>query len=344
MRRNQLIIDVISDLSVLLHSGMALDDALKLSAQTNTNDSMRSVLSDVRDGVRAGHSLSEEMAKYSMWFDNFVCGIVMAGEASGNLPEALDRLVDQLERDLALRSKIINALIYPMILWVVMSISLIIVLAVILPQLATVIESLNAPRSLLTSGLVFFGNFISDWGQWLIIVALALILISWLFRHELNIRMRASKLVRKIMPLNTLLAKMEFARFAGTLSSLLASGLPQVEALRITSRSLQSSENRQALMRVIEHVQMGQTLGSSIEEFTDVGGLYTHSIRAGEEGGRLAPTLDRLSRRLENEFSQSTQRLAATVEPVLIVLMGVIIGLVVYAVFTALQTVGEISL
>lgn len=344
MSRDQKIIDFVSDLAVLLHSGLDLDGALKLLVETGTDESLTDVLLRLREGIRAGQSVSQQMLAFPQWFDNFVCGIVAAGEASGDLPGALDRLADQLQRDLSLKSKIINALIYPMILWVVMSLSLIIVLGLILPQLASVVENLDAPRSVLTAGLVWLGHFISAWGAWIVVLLVTLFSGLWVFRRELSMKTRLNRLLRRILPLDSLLAKIEFARFTGTLSSLLKSGLTQLDALRVISNSLQSPESRQALERVIKRVQMGQLLGASIDEFSKVGSLYSQSIRAGEEGGQLVQTLDRLSKRLEGEFTLSAQRLAAIVEPVLIVLMGLIIGLLVYALFSALQSVGGMPL
>ena len=344
MSHQQQTIDLINDLAVLLHSGQNIDAALTLLADANLDGALKHALYKIRDGVRAGQALSDQMREHPTWFNEFICGIVIAGEASGDLPATLDRLVEQLERDLLLKSKIVNALIYPAVLWLVMSISLVIVIAIVLPQLTAVIESLNAPRSTLTSVLISFGTFINNWGRVLGAILIGLTCGLWLLREELDLKLKLSKVLLKILPLDALLAKMEFARFSGVLSSLLKSGLPQVGALQIAAHSLQRAESQAALQKVIERVREGQSFGNSLSQFTALGSVYAHSIKAGEEGGQLAPTLDRLSRRLENEFTLSSQRLAAIVEPILVVLMGLIIGLVVYAIFAALQSVGEVPL
>ncbi|RBP47145.1 type II secretion system F family protein [Arenicella xantha] len=340
MNTQQWVIDFLSDLGLLLESGAELDAALVTLSSSTANDEQQNLLGELIAGVRAGGLFNQQLGRFPSHFDGVVCGMVAAGEAAGDLPTALELVTEQLSRAQELRSKIINALIYPAILCGVLLVSLLLILLLILPQLAAVVDSFGGSQSALVNGLVGFGVFADHWGMWFLALTGFAGALLWLFRHDIADRIPSAW----PSPLRPLRTKLELARLTGTLSSLLGAGLSQTAALDIACRGLPQGARKESLRLVIERVQQGERLSDAVQAMGDVGDLIAHGIRAGEQSGRLADTLARLSKRLEREFTVAAERLAAVAQPVLIIVMGLAIGSVVLIVFSALQSVGQFDL
>ena len=144
--------------------------------------------------------------------------------------------------------------------------------------------------------------------------------------------------------IRSLFSQIEFARFTSTLSSLLGSGLAQTEALAIAAESFQYADNRKQIEVAISRLKEGQSLSRAMAHIEGLGDLYAHSIESGERAGQLSATLNVLAQRLDKDFSRRAQRLAALIEPALIIVLGSIIGLIIYTVFSVMQSIGDLPL
>ncbi|MFT6406815.1 MAG: general secretion pathway protein F [Arenicella sp.] len=344
MSHTDQLVSFAEDLAVLLNAGSDLDSALGLMVNSRSGVTLKPLLSQVRAQVRQGVLLSVALQQHPDYFDNYIVGMVRSGEASGQLATALEQLAGQLESSQELKSQINNALVYPAILAVAMTISLALVLGVILPKLTGLFDSFGGNLSFAASALLTVGDFMNSWGQTILISVAVLIVLIYLLQDQLDTKRRAVSLLMRLPFMRRLLSQIEFARFTSTLSSLLASGLSQTDALTIAAESFRQQDNRNRIDHAISKIKQGQSLSSAIKTVEGFGDLYAHSIESGERAGQLPATLDVLARRLEKDFSRRAQRLASLVEPILILFLGLVIGLIIYTVFAALQSMGDLPL
>lgn len=348
MNHSEQLISFAEDLAVLLKAGSDLDSSLLLMADARADSSLKAVISQLRAKVRQGLLLSDALAEHSgnsdNYFDNYFVGMVRSGEASGSLASALEQLAQQLESNQELKSQINNALIYPTILAVAMSVSLMLVFTVILPKLTGLFDSFGGDLSVAARGLLAIGQFMSRWGQTILVTIAASLVLAYLLQDQLRTKQRFISLLKRIGFIRRLLNQIELARFTSTLSSLLASGLTQTEALAIAAESFQFEDKQKEIERAIVKIKEGVSLSLAIGHIEGLGDLYAHSIESGERAGQLPLTLSVLAQRLEKDFSRRAQRLASMVEPILIIVLGLVIGMIVYTVFSALQVMGDLPL
>lgn len=330
------------DLAVLLRSGADLNSALGVLAGTQSSSGLP--LIELRASVRQGLPLSDALSEHAELFDNYFLGMVRSGEATGSLAAALEQLSAQLEIVEELKHKVSSALVYPVILCVAMVLSLSLVLGVILPKLTALFETFGGELSVTASALLSVGQFFDQWGKLIAIGFFVIILLAYLLQDPLQLKLRFKTIFTRLPFVGALLNQINFARFTSTLSSLLGSGLSQIEALEIASESYQDRQKRAQIKDVITQVEQGVSLATALQASSDFAGLYTHSIESGERAGRLPETLEVLARRLEKDFSRRAERLASTLEPVLIVSLGLVIGVIIYTVFAALQGMGDLPL
>ncbi len=343
IRSNQLI-SFAEDLAVLLKSGSDLDSSLGFMINSRSNGDIKPLITELRTKVRQGLLLSTALEEHQNVFDNFFIGMVRSGEASGQLANALEQLAQQLEKNQELKNQINNALVYPAILAVAMAMSLVLVFAVILPKLTGLFESFGGELSLSAQAMLAVGQFVKNWGQTILVVISISVLLLYLLQEELKTTERINSMMMRIPFIKRLFGQIEFARFTSTLSSLLASGVSQTDALAIAAESFRQADSRKQIENAIVKVKEGQRLSQSIESIDGFGDLYAHSIESGERAGQLPATLGVLAQRLEKNFTRRAQSLASMVEPLLILVLGLVIGLIIYTVFSALQGMGDLPL
>jgi general secretion pathway protein F len=326
MNQADVLVSFAEDLAVLLNAGSDLDSALGLVINSHPESPLKRVLSQLRADVRKGIRLSSALSAHVDYFDAYFIGMVRSGEASGKLSLALEQLAAQLERQQELRNQINTALIYPTILAVAMALSMVLLIGVIVPKLSALFESFGGELSFAAQCLLSLGQFLNAWGRF-ILVSLAISIVLAL---------------RRVPVIGALLRQIELARFTSTLSSLLASGLTQIEAISVAAESFQGAHSHQQIQRAILMIKDGQSLSAAMGSVDGLGELYSHSVASGEQAGQLPATLAVLAQRLEKDFSRRAQRLASMVEPILIIVLGVVIGMIILTVFSALQTMGDL--
>jgi len=344
MKKSEQLISFTEDLAVLLKAGSDLDSALAVIANVRSSGPLGPVISQLRSTVRQGLPLSSALQDQATLFDSYFIGMVRSGEASGKLTNALEQIATQLERSQDLKNQINNSLIYPAILSIAMGLSIILVMGVILPKLTGLFESFGGELSPMAQLLLTIGQFMDSWGLAILMTLAATFILLYLLYDMLHINQRALSLARRLPFIKTLFSQIEFARFTSTLSSLLAAGVSQTDALSIAAESFQHDENRRQIESAILTVKEGKSLSSAIQGVQGFGDLYAHSIESGERAGQLSETLSVLAGRLEKEFSRRAQRLASMVEPTLILTLGLVIGLIVVTVFSTLQSMGDLPL
>lgn len=314
-------------LALMLRAGLTIDRALEiLGAQTHRRGLQRA-LHQVHGEVRRGEALSVACARYPRVFPALFVSVLRWGEAGGSLPESLERLATQFEKDLELRSKVRGALIYPAI--VVGAAMLVggVMSLFVLPRLLTLFESFKLDLPLPTRILLFVGRAVTTHGLRTLLILLGLGVALLLAARLSTVRPRLHRLVLYLPVVGRLVRNVNLARFERILGSLIRSGLPIVEALGITSTATTNLWYQAALREVLAQAQRGLPmagiLGKSPRLFP---AIHSQMVAVGEETGKLAEVLLYLADFTEGEVDAATKNLATTIEPLLLVIIGVLVG------------------
>lgn len=323
-------------LATLLGAGQPLDRSLSILLDLPEDDKARGIISDIRDAVRSGAPLSAALERQHGIFTRLYINMVRAGEAGGSLHDTLQRLADYLERSRALRGRVINALIYPIILLVVVSLAMLFLMGYVVPQFAAMYESLDVELPWFTRGVLWLGLLVRDW--WPLLVAVPALLLWWLdrkrrdpvFRDRLDAWLLQQKLV------GPLIAKLETSRLARTLGTLLRNGVPLLGALGIARNVLGNRALSADVEKAAEDVKNGHGLSVSLGKGKRFPRLALQMIQVGEESGALDSMLLKTADTFEQETSQAMDRLLAALVPVITLVLAAVVGMVIIAVLVPL--------
>ncbi|MDO8265059.1 MAG: type II secretion system F family protein, partial [Candidatus Parcubacteria bacterium] len=300
------------NLQVMVSAGIALPRSLKtLSGQTK-NEKFKDALNKISDKVVKGNSFSESLKDHSDIFPEFFYSMVKVGEESGTLEDVLKNLINQMEKEYALKAKIIGALIYPSVIISAMVGIGILMMVMVVPTLAKTFEELGVELPFTTRIIIGTAEFITE--RWYVFIGL-LGGFGFLFYSLMKTnkgRKYFDRISLKLPVVSDLIKKTNTAGIIRTLSALIASGIPIVRALEIISATVSNSAFKNTLIEAIEKVRKGEKLSDSLSSYTD---LYPQTViqmmEVGEETGQTAEILEKLATFYEDEVSRSTQNLTA---------------------------------
>ncbi|MBI4480623.1 MAG: type II secretion system F family protein [Acidobacteria bacterium] len=330
------------ELATLLQAGVPLDRALSICSELTTSRRFRQIISDILREVRGGRSLAESLEGHPAVFSRLSVNMVRAGQASGTLPVVFNRLSEFEAQAAEWRSHIISSLIYPVLLTAVAIASLGVLMNFVVPRFAQVFEYTGLPVPPSTALLLNTSRLIQSYG-W--IALLAIIAAAILLRRFLNTpagRERADGWLLRVPLLGELLRKAETARFARTMATLVAHGVPLVESLRIGKETVVNRVIAASLDGVIQGVKRGEGVAGPVERAGSFPPLAVHLLRVGEETGRLDAMFERLAGIYDNETRVALRRLTALFEPVVILGMGIVVGAIVLSLLLAITSINEI--
>ncbi|KQZ56330.1 MULTISPECIES: type II secretion system F family protein [unclassified Lysobacter] len=323
-------------LATLLGAGQPLDRALTILLELPEDEAAQRTITDVRDAVRSGASLSAALERQHGTFSRLYINMIRAGEAGGSMHETLSRLADYLERSRALQGRVINALIYPAILVVMVGASLLFLLGYVVPQFAAMYESLDAPLPFFTKIVLSIGLFVRDW--WVLLIATPALGVWWFDRKRRDPVFREALdgwlLKRKFA--GALVAKIETARLARTLGTLVRNGVPLMTALGIGRNVLDNRVLAADVEAAAEEVKNGVALSTALGKGKRFPRLALQMIQVGEESGALDTMLVKTAETFEHETSLALDRMLAAMVPVITVVLAGVVGTVVLAVLTPL--------
>jgi len=330
------------DLATLLRAGLTLDRALELLISLATSLPVAVMLQGIRDEVRGGKSLSQALDARRDVFSRFYVNIVRAGEAGGALGTVLARLAETMERNKELRDSVRSALIYPTILIFVAVASIMILLIYVVPQFQTTFAQAGKALPVPTQVVIAIGTFLRNW-WWAVIPGVALA-IAW-FRRRGRIpavrRARDARLL-KLPLVGDLIAKVEIARFARTLSTLLANGVTLLAGLGIVKETMDNVVLASGFDGVIVKLREGKGFGRPMAETGLYPRLATQMILVGEESGRLEEMLSRVADVYDREVATAIKRFLAVLEPVLILGLAVMVGGIVFSILLGVMGMSEL--
>jgi type IV pilus assembly protein PilC len=320
-------------LSTLINAGLPLVQSLRQVNNQTTNKSLKAVISEVITDVEAGKSFSQSLAKHPKVFNRIYISLVEAGETSGTLDKGLERLADQQEKDADIISKVRGAMTYPLIVMLVMIGVVLFMLVKVLPEVQSIYSSLNGVSlPILTRILLALSHFIvKDW--WVVILILV---VGGFFGSRwaktLGGRTVIDKIKMKIWPVGPLFMKMYMARFARTATTLIGSGVPLIQVLEITADAVDNVHIGNSIKRAIEKVKGGKSLAEAITNDPNFLVLVPNMLRIGEESGAMETMLSKVADYYEKEVDTQIAAISSIIEPVLMVIMGVVAILIVAAI------------
>lgn len=323
-------------LATLLGAGQPLDRALSILLESPEDEKSRRVIADIRDIVRGGAPLSQALERQHGLFSRLYVNMVRAGEAGGNLHDTLQRLGDYLERSAELKGRVVNALVYPAILLLVVGGALLFLLGYVVPQFAQMYESLDVALPWFTQLVLGLGLLVRD--GWFVFLAVPALLLLWAERKRRDPAFRLvfdGWLLRRRLA-GSLLAKLETARLARTLGTLLRNGVPLLAALGIARNVLGNRALSADVEAAIDEVKNGNGLSASLGRNKRFPRLALQMIQVGEESGALDTMLLKTADTYDQESARTIDRLLAALVPVITLLLASVVGLVIVAVLVPL--------
>lgn len=320
-------------LSTLINAGLPLVQSLRsVNGQTESKP-LKVVINKVISDVEAGATLSTAMSKHPEAFNQVYVSLIAAGEASGTLDKALERLAVQQEKDADIISKVRGAMVYPIIVLVVMIGVVTFMLVKVLPQVQVLYDGLpGAHLPLLTRVLLVVANFVIHfWWVVLLLIGFA-IFFTTRWARTLGGKQVVDKLKMKAQPIGPLFTKMYMARFARTGTTLVASGVPLLQMLQITANSINNVHVEESIHKAAEKVKGGKALSDSLQGDPNFLELVPNMLRIGEQSGSLEQMLGKTAEYYEKEVDDQIKAISTIIEPVLMVILGIVAFIIVAAV------------
>lgn len=323
-------------LATLLGAGQPLDRALTILLELPDEDKARNTVADIREAVRGGAPLSTALERQHGSFSRLYINMVRAGEAGGSLHDTLQRLADYLERSRALKARVVNALIYPAILLVVVGLAMLFLLGYVVPQFSQMYESLDVALPWFTRIVLAIGQFVAGWWLALVVIPAALVLWAERKRRDTAFRDRFDAWILQRRLIGPLLARLETARLARTLGTLLRNGVPLLGALGIAGKVLGNRALAADVQGAADAVKNGRALSASLGAGKRFPRLALQMIQVGEESGALDTMLLKTADTFEAQTAQALDRMLAALVPAVTLVLAAVVGAVIIAVLVPL--------
>ncbi len=320
-------------LSTLLNAGLPLVQSLRSVAGQTTNKPLKVVVNLVINDVEAGLAFSKALDKHPNVFNRVYVSLVAASEASGTLDTGLERLAGQQEKDADIVAKVRGAMIYPLIVLAVMIVVMGFMVIKVLPQVEGIYDGIKgAELPLVTRMLLGVSHFATEY-WWILVILLGLaVFFGSRWMKTLGGRTVVDKLKMRTWPIGALFMKMYMARFARTGTTLVASGVPLIQVLEITSEAVDNVHISASLRRAIEKVKGGKALSESISDDPNFLELVPNMLRIGEQSGAIEVMLNKVAEYYEKEVDNEVKTISTIIEPVMMIIMGIMAIIIVAAI------------
>lgn len=330
--------------STMLNAGLPLLSCLEILSKQTESAALKRVLAEVRGDVEGGLSLADALRRQPKVFDNLYVNMVESGETGGALDVILMRLATYLEKSAALARKIRGAMIYPIIISLVAVGAIAVMLLFVIPVFAQMFKGVGSELPAMTQMVIAMSDFLKVWAIPLVIVFIAgyTAITRW---HKTESGARSlDPLFLKVPVFGDLIKKQSIARFSRTLSTLLSSGVPIIDALEITARSAGNWVVEDAILRARTSIKGGENIAEPLSKSPVFPPMVTQMIAIGEASGGLDDMLAKVADFYDAEVDQSVENLTAALEPVIMVFLGGIVGFLVISMYLPIfQLAGTIQ-
>lgn len=336
------LLEFTQELSTLLSSGLSIDRSLSILVNLTENKKLKEVIKDVLKRVEGGNSLSEALSYHPQIFSRLYINMVKAGESGGFLESILTRLTQYLQSRKEIRDYLISVMIYPLILTIVSGISITILITFVIPRFARIFSDIGETIPLPTQILLYLSQIVREywWVGLSIIIIFFLSLRIYQQKEERHLKWDRFKL--RLFALGSLIKKIETARFSRTLGTLLQSGVSILSALTLVREISQNRAISAAISYIHDRLKGGHKISKSLAETEVFPPLAIEMIEVGEETGRLDEMLIRVAETYEENTKNTIKRFISLIEPLIILIMGGVVGFIVISMLLAIFSINEI--
>ncbi|MFH1291680.1 MAG: type II secretion system F family protein [bacterium] len=332
----------ISHLKTMIKAGLSLVEALKILSQEIENKKLKKIIGQIKQGVEKGKQLSEMLALYPKIFPSIYVSMIGAGETAGKMEQALEQVVLQMKKSHELNSKIRGAMIYPAVIITAMTGISIEIVFFVLPKIMVLFKDFDAELPLATRILISITDFTQLYGLWIIIgMVLFAILIHFLLKNP-KIKRLVHIMVLKLPIFGTIVKKISLARFTLTMSSLLESTIPIIQAANICSEVQTNVIYRENLIETSESLKKGDALSDILSKYPKTfPPMVTEMIMVGEASGKTEHMLKELAEYYTNEVDTTTKNFTTIIEPIIILILGLAVAGIAVAVIMPMYSLAQ---
>jgi type IV pilus assembly protein PilC len=320
-----------------------LIQSIELLAQSHDKIAMRKLLASICEDVSAGTQFNVALRKHPLYFNKLYCDLVAAGEASGQLEQIYDQIATYAEKAEALKSKIKKAMMYPTIVVIVAVLVTAILLLYVVPQFEAIFNSFGAQLPAFTQFVVEISRFVQEW--WMIIapvLIISLVIFFQAYKRNQKFHDNVDMTLLKIPAIGTIIEKGSLARFASTLATTFAAGIPLVDALISASGASGNAKFANAILDVRQDVMTGMQLNTAMRATQVFPPMLNQMVMIGEEAGSLDAMLNKIANIYQQEVDDAVDGLSSMLEPMIMVFLGVVIGGLVIAMYLPIFTMGSV--
>jgi len=329
-------------LATMMSSGVPLVQAFDIIGKGHENPKMQQLVMTVKADIEGGSNLADSLRKHPLYFDDLVCNLVEAGEAAGVLDTLLDKIATYKEKTEALKAKIKKALFYPTAVIVVAFVVTAILLIFVVPQFEDLFKSFGADLPAFTQIVVNLSRFMQD--NWYIVLGLVAGIVYGIAqakRRSRKFNQSLDRLVLKVPVVGEIMTKAAIARYARTLSTMFAAGVPLVEALESVSGATGNIVYADAVLRMRDQVATGQQLQLAMTQTGLFPNMVVQMVAIGEESGSLDAMLGKVADFYEREVDDAVDALSSLLEPLIMAILGVLVGGLVVAMYLPIFKMGS---
>ena len=328
-------------LATLLVAGLPLVDALGVMVDQTEKKSVKSLMADIREAIRGGSSYSAVLERYPREFSQIYVHMVRAGEASGALDQILFRLAEFLEKQLALKHKVTNAILYPALMLIVGVSVLFFLMTFVVPKITAVFTSLKQALPWPTVVLMSLSNFLADY--WAVILGGVGVMV-WAVRRAMKTeagQLTADRWLLKIPLMGEVARMVAISRLTSTLATMLASGVQLLDAMDVAKRVMNNRVLEHAVEGARQNIREGETIAEPLKRSGEFPALVTHMIAVGERSGEMEEMLRRIGHIYDGEVDRVITRFTSLLEPIMILVMGILVFCIVVAILLPIFEMGQ---
>lgn len=331
-------------LATMLSAGTPLEEALTALSSQNDNIIIKDTMTRLKVAVSEGKKLSEAMAADKNSFPPLYRAMVRAGEASGDLGAIMERIADYSEKSEEIKNKVSTAMVYPIVLSIVATSVLIILMTFVVPKVVSQFENIGAELPTLTRAVIWVSEFLVQYGLGLLILCVMAIMSYFYVMRKQDVRLKVHRAQLKVPVIGRLILSVSSARFSRTMGTLLDGGSPVLESIRAAKEIVRNEVIRDAIDKIYTDVLEGQSLSKAMKKTEIFPSMLVYMCSMGERSGRLSYLLLKVADYLESEFDSFTQKFMSLLEPAIIVMMGVMVGLIVLSIMLPIMQLNNLVL
>ncbi len=338
------LLSLTKQLADLLEAGIPIERALIVAADAAEKKEVRDILLSIREEIQGGKNMSEALSSYPSSFNRLYINMVRVGELGGVLPAVLRRLETFLERSQHIRKFILTSSIYPSILAFVGLVSVIILVTFVVPKFGQIFEDLNQPMPLITKIIVEASTFIQAW-WWmgtLVLISTAGAFYSYIKTPEG--RKKWDKFILKMPIAGPMILNIEHSRMSRTLGTLIESGVPILKGISLAGEVLSNSQIKAATNEIYRGVRQGMSMSQLMKKSPLFPPLMVHMVAIGEETGKMGEMLLKIADDLDDKIQYETKVYLSLIEPITIVLMGLVIGTIILSMLLAIFGINDVAM